>query len=77
MAASSRHESYDVLKSIVNPLELIAMVGEREILYDRLMDIVRDRYFEGGNTHYCSLRLELLMAAHDANVEYVVKVGKH
>uniref|UniRef100_A0A914EBH3 Negative elongation factor B n=1 Tax=Acrobeloides nanus TaxID=290746 RepID=A0A914EBH3_9BILA len=54
--------------------ELISMVGEREVLYERLMEIIRERYFEAGNTHYCSLRLELLMAAHDVNVEHVVKV---
>lgn len=47
-----------------------------ETLYARLIDLIRERYLNSGNTHYCSMRTEILMAAHDLNVEYAVKVGR-
>ncbi|KAH7722430.1 negative elongation factor B [Aphelenchoides avenae] len=53
--------------------DLMAMVGDRESLYNRLVEMIRSRFLESGNPHYCSLRMEVIMAAHDGNVDYIVK----
>ncbi|KAI1720565.1 cofactor of BRCA1 (COBRA1) domain-containing protein [Ditylenchus destructor] len=53
--------------------QLISMVGERESLYTRITEVIRERYVKTGDALYCSLRLELLMAVHDFNVDYAVK----
>lgn len=51
------------------------MVGERESLYTRITEVIRERYVKTCDALYCSLRLELLMAVHDFNVDYAVKFG--
>lgn len=59
------------MKEIV---ELVSMVGDKEPLYSALIGLIRRRFAETGEAHLCSLRLELVMAAHDVNVETVVKL---
>ncbi|KHN85130.1 Negative elongation factor B [Toxocara canis] len=54
--------------------DLISMVGERDSLYERLIDVVRERFIKTGDVNYCSLRMELIMAAHDANVDSIIKM---
>ncbi|KAI3422077.1 hypothetical protein GPALN_012612 [Globodera pallida] len=54
--------------------ELVSMVGQREILYCKLISIIRDRFLATDNPNYCSLHFELLMAAHDVNVEFLARV---
>uniref|UniRef100_A0A915DIE9 Negative elongation factor B n=1 Tax=Ditylenchus dipsaci TaxID=166011 RepID=A0A915DIE9_9BILA len=53
---------------------VVTMIGEQEVLYKRLMDVIRAGYLSTGCVHYCSLRLELLMTIHDLNVDYAVKL---
>ncbi|CAJ0558880.1 unnamed protein product, partial [Mesorhabditis spiculigera] len=54
--------------------ELTQMIGEHEQLYEKVMEIIKARYAETGNAHFCSLKMELLMAAHDANIETSTRI---
>lgn len=51
------------------------MIGEYEILYKHLIEIIEERFIKTKNAHLCSLRMELLMAIHDVNVDYAMKIG--
>lgn len=51
------------------------MVGDRESLYERLIDVIRERFIKTADVNYCSLRMELIMAAHDANLDSIIKMG--
>lgn len=42
--------------------ELLTMIGNQEKLYQKLIEILRERFVEHESPHYCSIRLELLMA---------------
>uniref|UniRef100_A0A914ZVJ2 Negative elongation factor B n=3 Tax=Parascaris univalens TaxID=6257 RepID=A0A914ZVJ2_PARUN len=53
---------------------LISMVGDRESLYERLIDVIRERFIKTADVNYCSLRMELIMAAHDANLDSIIKI---
>jgi hypothetical protein len=55
--------------------ELMIMIGGHEKLYQKLVNILRDRFIETECSHYCSIRLELLMAIHDVNLDYATKIG--
>ncbi|KAL3101265.1 hypothetical protein niasHT_028021 [Heterodera trifolii] len=54
--------------------ELVSMVGQRDILYGRITHIIRERFLSTANPNYCSLHFELLMATHDVNMEFLVRV---
>ncbi|MCP9266021.1 Target of Myb protein 1 [Dirofilaria immitis] len=54
-------------------LELMAMVGQQELLYRRLNNVIRERFLKSGDATYCSLRMELVMSAHDLNIESVIR----
>uniref|UniRef100_A0A915Q538 VHS domain-containing protein n=1 Tax=Setaria digitata TaxID=48799 RepID=A0A915Q538_9BILA len=54
-------------------LELMAMVGQHEPLYRRLNNIIRERFLKSADAIYCSLRMELVMSAHDLNIESVIR----
>lgn len=54
--------------------DLISMVGDRESLYERLIDVIRERFIKTADVNYCSLRMELIMAAHDANLDSIIKM---
>jgi hypothetical protein len=56
--------------------QLMTMIGTQERLYQKLINILRERFIETECPHYCSLRLELLMHIHDLNVDYASKIGK-
>lgn len=51
------------------------MVGEYEMLYTHLVSLIRKRFLESDNVFLCSLRMEILMAMHEVNVDYIVKIG--
>ena len=53
----------------------MCMVGELETLYERLIAFIRKKFMENNDANYCSLRMELIMTAHDSNVEAIVKSG--
>ncbi|VDP11929.1 unnamed protein product [Onchocerca flexuosa] len=54
-------------------LELMAMVGQQEPLYRRLNSVIRERFLKSADATYCSLRMELVMSAHDLNIESVIR----
>ncbi|KAI6189630.1 hypothetical protein M3Y97_00029500 [Aphelenchoides bicaudatus] len=57
--------------------ELLTMIGAHEKLYQKLQRVLRERFVEtAGCFHYCSLRLELLMAIHDVNLDYATKIDQ-
>ncbi|KAI6186867.1 hypothetical protein M3Y98_00179900 [Aphelenchoides besseyi] len=66
-----KHPSVIIVNLVV---ELISMIGLHEKLYRRLADLIRERFVNTGNVHYCSLRLEIIMTIHDVNVDYVVEL---
>uniref|UniRef100_A0A0N5A9J0 Cofactor of BRCA1 n=1 Tax=Syphacia muris TaxID=451379 RepID=A0A0N5A9J0_9BILA len=53
--------------------ELVTIVGDLDVLYERLLRLIRKKFLESGDPNYCSLRMELIMAAHDNNVDSIVK----
>ncbi|VDN01221.1 unnamed protein product [Thelazia callipaeda] len=54
-------------------VELMSMVGKHESLYRRLNDVVRKCFVKTGDTTYCTLRMEIVMSAHDLNIESVIR----
>lgn len=55
--------------------ELLSMIGTHEKLYQKLIKILCERFKENANPHYCSLRVEVLMAIHDVNIAFAEKIG--
>uniref|UniRef100_A0A224YWI0 Negative elongation factor b n=1 Tax=Rhipicephalus zambeziensis TaxID=60191 RepID=A0A224YWI0_9ACAR len=55
---------------------LLAMVDRSLVLYDMLVQIVRTVFRRTRNTHYCTLRVELLMALHDLEVQEITAVDR-
>lgn len=47
---------------------LLVMVGRNVVLYDMVLQFVRTLFLRTRNVHYCTLRVELLMALHDLEV---------
>ncbi|VDK28052.1 unnamed protein product [Gongylonema pulchrum] len=52
---------------------LMSMVGPHQPLYQRLNDVIRERYLKTADGLYCSLRMELAMSAHDFNLESIIR----
>ncbi|RWS07123.1 negative elongation factor B-like protein [Dinothrombium tinctorium] len=54
-----------------NPViqELVKMIGKNLLLYDTTLQFLRTLFLRTKNVHYCTLRVELLMALHDADVQ--------
>jgi len=48
--------------------QLVKMVGKNVLLYDNIIQFLRTLFLRKKNVHYCTLRVELLMALHDAEV---------
>jgi negative elongation factor B len=44
------------------------MIGNNVKLYDMVLQFLRTLFVRTKNVHYCSLRAELLMTLHDAEV---------
>lgn len=53
--------------------ELMSMVGQHEVLYRRLSSAIRERFVGSGDITYCSLKMEIVMSAHDLNVESIIR----
>ncbi|CAJ0962022.1 unnamed protein product, partial [Mesorhabditis belari] len=53
---------------------LMQMIGNHDLLYEKVISIIRNRYAETADVNFCSLRMELLMAAHDMNNESATKI---
>lgn len=51
------------------------MVGQHEVLYRRLSSAIRERFLDSGNITYCSLKMEIVMSAHDLNIESIIRSG--
>jgi negative elongation factor B len=49
--------------------QLVQMVGKNVLLYDTILQFLRTLFLRTKNVHYCTLRVELLMALHDAEVQ--------
>ena len=49
--------------------KLANMVGKNVLLYDTILQFLRTLFLRTKNVHYCSLRVALLMALHDAEVQ--------
>lgn len=49
--------------------QLVKMVGKNVLLYDTILQFLRTLFLRTKNVHYCTLRVELLMALHDAEVQ--------
>ena len=45
------------------------MVGKNVLLYDTILQFLRTLFLRTKNVHYCTLRVSLLMALHDAEVQ--------
>ena len=50
------------------------MIGRSVRLYDTVLQFLRTLFLRTHCTHYCTLRAELLMALHDAEVQDVIAV---
>lgn len=55
---------------------LLSMVDRSLVLYDMLVQSVRTMFQRTRNTHYCTLRVELLMALHDLEVQEITTVDR-
>ncbi|KAK6016386.1 cofactor of BRCA1 [Ostertagia ostertagi] len=53
--------------------DLITFVGNHEELFLAVMTYIRELFAATGDVMLCSLRYELIMAAHDASIEGIVK----
>ena len=56
--------------------ELTNMIGNHDKLYYKLMDVLRKGFANTGCFHYSALRLEAQMCLHDANVDYIARLGE-
>ncbi|XP_045777274.1 negative elongation factor B [Maniola jurtina] len=54
--------------------KLAHMVGTSIKLYDMVLQFLRTLFLRTRNVHYCTLRAELLMALHDAEVQDIISV---
>ncbi len=56
--------------------KIVKMLGEYQTLYDKLLQCIRKEFLETKSVHFCTLRFEVLMALHDADVKPLVDIGK-
>jgi len=54
--------------------ELASMIGKSIELYNLLLQFLRTLFLRTRETHYCSLRAEILMAFHDADISEIRSV---
>ncbi|XP_065309878.1 negative elongation factor B-like isoform X2 [Dermacentor albipictus] len=50
---------------------LLAMVDRSLVLYKMVVQFARNRFLRTQNAHYCTLRVELLMALHDLEIQEI------
>ena len=51
--------------------ELVRMIGKNIKLYDLVLQFLRTLFLRTRNTHYCTLRAEVLMALHDLEIHEI------
>lgn len=54
--------------------KLLVMVGRNVVLYDMVLQFLRTLFVRTRNVHYCTLRVELLMALHDLEIQDITAV---
>ena len=54
--------------------QLVKMVGKNVLLYDTILQFLRTLFLRTKNVHYCTLRVELLMALHEAEVKEITSM---
>ncbi|GAB1598257.1 negative elongation factor B-like [Argonauta hians] len=54
--------------------KLVLMIGRSLQLYDMVLQFLRTLFLQTRNTHYCTLRAELLMALHDLEINEICSV---
>ncbi|CAI9716771.1 negative elongation factor B [Octopus vulgaris] len=54
--------------------KLVHMIGRSLQLYDMVLQFLRTLFLQTRNTHYCTLRAELLMALHDLEIQEICSV---
>jgi len=50
------------------------MIGRNIVLYDMVLQLLRSLFIRSKSVHYCTLRAELLMALHDAEIQDITQV---
>lgn len=56
--------------------ELAEMVGDNVRLYETIVQFLRTLFLKTKNVHYCSLRVEFLMALHDKDVQDITTMDQ-
>lgn len=56
--------------------ELTEMVGDNVRLYETIVQFLRTLFLKTKNVHYCSLRVEFLMALHDKDVQDITTMDQ-
>lgn len=56
--------------------ELAEMVGDNIRLYETIVQFLRTLFVKTKNVHYCSLRVEFLMALHDKDVQEITTMDQ-
>jgi len=51
--------------------QLVEMIGSKVKLYDMVLQFLRTLFLRTRNTHYCTLRVEILMAIHDLELNSI------
>ncbi|CAG0880377.1 unnamed protein product, partial [Cyprideis torosa] len=54
--------------------DLVRMIGRSVVLYDMVLQFIRTLLLRKSSVHFCTLRAELLMALHDAEVQEITTV---
>ncbi|XP_074596798.1 negative elongation factor B [Brevipalpus obovatus] len=53
---------------------LVEMIGRNVLLYDTCLQFLRGLFRETSNTFYCTLRVDLLMSLHDAEISEITSM---
>lgn len=54
--------------------KLVRMVGKKTQLYEMILQFLRTLFLRTHNSHYCTLRSELLMSFHDKDVSDILSI---
>ncbi|XP_003741538.1 negative elongation factor B [Galendromus occidentalis] len=54
--------------------QLVTMVGRNVVLYDMVLQFLRTLFIKTKSVHYCTLRVELLMALHDGDIQDITQI---
>lgn len=56
--------------------QLVEKVGDQVMLYETIVQFLRTLFLKTKNVHYCSLRVEFLMALHDEDVHDITNMDQ-